>query len=205
MSRLVLIRHCETKSNVEGTVQGRRDLTLSARGEEQAVLVGEYVRSTFSVERVISSNRKRCVQTANQIGLPVEINPLLREIDWGDWEGKKWADVKREYPEDVEALLTADPTFTTPNGDSLMSFIARIDQAISDLDIANLDGDVAIVSHEGTVRTMITRLLGWLPSNMANVTAFPGSISVVSATPTSAKLETLNHYEHLASTYETRS
>ncbi|WP_342824594.1 histidine phosphatase family protein [Candidatus Lucifugimonas marina] len=202
MGRLILIRHCETRSNVEGTVQGRRNLALSDRGEKQAVLVGEYVRGNFSIDRVISSNRKRCIQTAAEIDQNVEINPLLREIHWGDWEGKKWADVKREYPDDVEALLTADPTFTTPNGDSLMSFIQRIDQAISDLDLVNLNGDIAIVSHEGTVRTMITRLLGWPSANMANLTAFPGSVSVISASYASAKLETLNYYDHLAPTYE---
>lgn len=205
MGRLILIRHCETRSNVEGTVQGRRNLALSDRGEKQARLVGEYVRGNFSIERVISSNRKRCIQTASEINQNVEINPLLREIHWGDWEGKKWADVKLEYPDDIEAFLTADPTFATPNGDSLMSFIQRIDQAISDLDLVNLNGDIAIVSHEGTVRTMITRLLGWPSANMANLTAFPGSVSVISTSFASAKLESLNYYDHLAPTYEDQS
>jgi len=205
LGQLILIRHCETRSNVEGTVQGRRDLALSDRGEQQAILVGEFVRHNFSIDRVISSNRRRCLQTANEIGQTVEANPLLREIHWGDWEGKKWDDVKQNYPEDVEALLTADPTFATPNGDSLASFIARIDQAISELDLMNLNSDIAIVSHEGTVKTMITRLLGWPASNMANLTAFPGSISVVSTKSHPAKLESLNHYDHLAPTYETQS
>ncbi len=202
MGRVILIRHCETKANVEGTVQSRQNLSLSKRGELQATLVGEYVRENFSVNRIISSNRRRCVQTANAIGEPIEKTPLLREIDWGDWEGKKWNDVKAEYPEDVTALLTADPNFSTPNGDSLMSFIERIDEAIDEFSFRSADGDIAVVTHEGTVRTMITRLLGWPPQHMGNLIAFPGSVSVISTSATTIRLETLNHYEHLAPTYE---
>ena len=202
MGRLILIRHCETNANVEGTVQGRRNLSLSDRGERQAILVGEYVRKNFSLRRIISSNRRRCIQTANAIGESIEITPFLREIDWGDWEGKKWDDVTAEYPEDVTALLTADPSFSTPNGDSLMSFIERIDQAIDEFKLKDTGGDIAVVTHEGTVRTMITRLLGWNPQHMGNLVAFPGSVSVVTTSPNTIKLETLNHYEHLAPTYE---
>ncbi|NQW20378.1 MAG: histidine phosphatase family protein [Chloroflexi bacterium] len=202
MGRLILIRHCETKANIEGTVQGRRNFSLSKRGERQAVLVGEYVREIFSVNRIISSNRNRCIQTANAIGEPVEKTHLLREIDWGDWEGKKWNDVKAEYPDDVTALLTADPNFSTPNGDSLTSFIERIDKAIDEFNFRGADGDITVVTHEGTVRTMITRLLGWAPKHMGNLVAFPGSVSVVSTSATTTKLEMLNHYEHLAPTYE---
>ena len=201
MSRLILIRHCETNANVEGTVQGHQNLSLSERVGRQATLVGEYVHQEFSVNRIISSNRRRCTQTAKAIGPIVEVSPLLREIDWGDWEGKKWNDVKAEYPDDVTALLTADPNFSTPNGDSLMSFIERIDDAITELNLKNTDGDTIIVTHEGTVRTMITRLLGWDPSHMGNLVAFPGSVSIVTLEGNRRKLELLNHYEHLTSTY----
>jgi broad specificity phosphatase PhoE len=202
MGRLILIRHCETNANVEGTVQGRRDLSLSKRGERQAELVGKFVRENFSVGKVVSSVRKRCIQTAEALGHSVETTPLLREIDWGDWEGKKWSDLKADYPEDVEALLTADPNFSTPNGDSLMSFAQRIDEAITEIRFEEDSEDTAVVTHEGTVRTMIPRLLDWPPSHMSNLVAFPGSISIVSMAQKTPKLELLNFYQHLSATYE---
>lgn len=202
MGRLILVRHCETRANVEGTVQGRRNLALSERGERQAQLVGEHIRGRFKYSKVISSVRKRCIQTASSISEHVEETDLLREIHWGDWEGKKWSDVKAEYPEDVEALLAADPDFATPNGDSLSSFVARINDAIASFDLRNQSEDVVIVSHDGTVKAMITALLDWDSSHMSRMSVFPGSISVVDMGGESARLELLNYYDHLASTYE---
>lgn len=205
MGRLILIRHCETNANVEGTVQGRRDLSLSKRGEQQAELVGEFIRENFSISQVASSVRMRCIQTAEALGHTIETTPLLQEIDWGDWEGKKWSDLKADYPEDVEALLTADPNFSTPNGDSLMSFAKRIDKTITELQLEEHGEDIAVVTHEGTVRTMIPQLLGWPPSHMGNLVAFPGSVSVISMAHKTPKLELLNFYQHLSATYENQA
>ena len=52
MTRLILIRHGETKGNVEARRQGRNDEPLNARGVAQAKRVGEYVKVAFDIAKV---------------------------------------------------------------------------------------------------------------------------------------------------------
>ena len=202
MGQLILIRHCETGSNAEGMVQGCRDMNLSSRGAFQAQLVADYLRQNFSIRRVISSDRTRCLETANAISKSVISTPLLRELDFGDWEGQKWSKISSDYPEDIECLLSSDPKFAAPGGDSLGSLAERTDRVIVEYDLRSSQDTVAIVSHDGTLRSMIVKTLGWNPQNLGNLTLFVGSISVISLGPRFSYLQMLNHYEHLSSSYQ---
>ena len=98
MTRLILIRHGETDWNVEGRWQGHRDLSLNEKGHEQAHLAAGFVRSEFDIQNVWSSDLKRCMETARPLEMPVTTSQLLREVDYGSWEGRRFADLS---PEDV--------------------------------------------------------------------------------------------------------
>ncbi len=202
MGRLVLIRHGETESNVAGTVQGRHNSPLSPRGLLQARLVGDYLRQHFLIRRVVSSDRARCLQTASEIDLPLVSTPLLRELDFGDWEGQMWSRISSDYPEDIGGLLNSDPKFAAPGGESIESLAERIDRAVVEFDLRNSPETIAIVSHDGTLRSMIVRALGWKPENVGNLTFFVGSISVISLGDRHSILQMLNHYEHFNPSYQ---
>ena len=202
MGHLILIRHCETESNAAGTVQGRQNLQLSPRGKLQAELVAGYLQSNFTIDRVVSSDRTRCLETANGIGIEPEPTPLLRELDFGKWEGRKWSDVESRYPKDVEKLLNSDPSFSPPGGDSLESLNERVKQSIYEFNLRSSTQTTVVASHDGTLRAMIVQLMGWNPANMGNLTLFVGGISVISTQNETPKLELLNHYDHLSPSYE---
>jgi broad specificity phosphatase PhoE len=202
MGRLILIRHCETESNVEGTVQGRRDTPLSARGRHQAQLVGEHLKQSYTIDKIVTSDRTRAIETAKAICEPLTVTPLLRELDFGDWEGEKWSKVASDYPDDIEGLINSNPTFKPPNGDSLASLNERVDELINEYDLRTSLATTAIVSHDGTLRSIISNMLGWELKNSANLTLFVGSISVISFVNTKPSLELLNQYDHLNPSYE---
>lgn len=202
MGQLILVRHCETASNAEGMVQGRRDLSLSKRGIDQARAVGTYLQENYSIDRVISSDRTRCLETAQSISESVTSTPFLREMDFGEWEGQKWSDIYTEYPDGIEALLTSDPNYSPPGGDTLASMGTRIDQAIDEFELRDSTDAVAIVSHDGTLRSMIARLMSWKPENMGNLTLFVGGITELSLNGSTTRIEMLNQYDHLSMSYE---
>ena len=177
--RLVLIRHCETDSNALGVVQGPKDVPLSARGLRQTHLVGDYVNRNYSIDRMLSSDRSRCVDTARSIGVPLSTTPLLRELDFGEWEGRKWSDVRAETPELARQLLAADPAFVAPGGESYSSYSTRVEQVIADNKLHELSETVAVVTHDGVIRSLIAGILRWPAVTMSSSTVFVGSVSSI--------------------------
>jgi broad specificity phosphatase PhoE len=182
-------------------VQGRKDIPLSARGLRQTKLVGEYVNRNYAIDRVLSSDRSRCVETARTIDAPLSASPLLRELDFGDREGQKWSDIRAGSPELTGQLLAADPSFTAPGGESYSSYSTRIPQIIQEEDLRDLSGTIAVVTHDGVVRSLIARILNWPASTLSSTTVFVGSVSSIFVRDGIPRLDLLNHFEHLTPSY----
>ena len=91
MIRIILVRHGETKWNIEGRYQGQEDTELSERGLEQGHKLAEGLRHV-PLDRCVSSPLQRSYQTAKFCadlhGLAVATDDRLEEINHGDWEGR---------------------------------------------------------------------------------------------------------------------
>ncbi len=92
LRRLVLLRHGQTDYNLAGRMQGHLDSELTETGRAQAVAVApEIVR--MAPDLLISSDLRRAIDTADIIGaatgLPVKLDPRLRETHLGDWQGAR--------------------------------------------------------------------------------------------------------------------
>src|SRR5204862_7367541 len=90
MTTLLLVRHGETDWNAEGRLQGHTDRPLSDYGRRQArELAGDLENE--GLVAIYSSDLARARETAEivgeRLGLPVALDPDLREKDWGTWEG----------------------------------------------------------------------------------------------------------------------
>ena len=93
--RLVLVRHAESEANIGGRWQGQGDSPLSERGKSQARALAERIaRVGLQPDLVVCSDLRRASETARAaFGDAVEVDPLWREIDVGQWEGKTRAEV----------------------------------------------------------------------------------------------------------------
>ena len=94
-----LARHGETAWSLSGQHTGRTDLPLTARGEENARRLGERLRG-LALARVLTSPLKRAATTCALAGFgtAAAIDDDLREWDYGEYEGRRTAEIRAERP-----------------------------------------------------------------------------------------------------------
>ena len=176
-------------------------MPLSPRGLRQTKLVGEYVNHSYSIDRVLSSDRSRCVETAHSIDAPLSTSPLLRELDFGEWEGQKWSDIRVSTPELIGQLLAADPSFVAPGGESFSRHTYRIERVIQTEDLRLSPGTSAVVTNDVVLRLLITSILNWPAAALSVTTVFVGSVSSINLGDGIPRLDLLNYHDHLTPSY----
>ena len=107
MITLYLTRHGQTEENIARIFQGHLPGKLTAEGKRQAADLGERLKN-LQLDAIVSSDLQRVIDTVSialpDTTLPWERTPLLREIDWGSWTGRKIADVDTtNIPADAES------------------------------------------------------------------------------------------------------
>lgn len=167
MTELLLVRHGETDWNIQGRFQGQSDPPLNERGLAQAralalELAGEEVAAVYT------SDLQRARQTgeilAQSLAAPLRVDPRLREIDQGAWEGMVMEDIRREYPEEFERRA-ADPLASAPpGGESVRRVQERALEALGEVLHQHPHEKVVLVSHGLVLALMRIHLLGLSPS-----------------------------------------
>lgn len=142
-----------------------------------------------SWDQVISSPLRRCQEFAEAFcqrhGLNLHIESDLREIGFGDWEGKTREQLLQEDAKAFQAFYQ-NPVIHTPAGaESIVDFRQRIAEVVDRLEQDYVDKRVLVVSHAGVMRAVVGRVLR-LPdhamfrliiANAARVTVIPGNPS----------------------------
>ena len=150
---LYLIRHGETAWSLTGQHTGTTDIPLTAHGEDEARALGRRLRE-IPFARVLSSPRIRARQTCALTGLEAEaeIEPDLVEWDYGDYEGKRSVDIRKDRP---GWNVYRDGC---PGGETPVQISDRADQLIKRL--RGLDGNVALFSHGQFGSVLAVRWIG---------------------------------------------
>jgi len=151
--RIYLIRHGETEWSLSGQHTGRTDIPLTTRGEDGARKLGLRLRE-IQFARVLTSPRQRARRTCELAGLGfvAEIEPDLAEWDYGDYESRRSAEIRKSRP---DWNLFRDGC---PNGESPGQISDRADHLIARL--RSLDGNVALFSHGHFGRVLAARWIG---------------------------------------------
>jgi len=177
-------------------MQGQKDVPLNEQGRQQTVLTAEYVRQHFDPDAIWASDLSRCADMAEAIGQGFKTSELLREINFGSWEGKTWDEV----PVEERAVAGAggwDPHFRPPGGESRADLVTRAQQFMEESRIGEIDGDIVISGHGGSMAGMVVHLLG-LPVEATYKFKFGNaSISTVDVTPDLTMMTTFSAAMHL--------
>ncbi len=160
MKKLILIRHGETDYTLQRRYCGHEDISLNARGIEQANYL-RYKLKNIKVDRVYSSDLKRTFQTAKIIfqNKIIYKRKKLREIDFGVFSGLTLEDVNRLYPDVYKAWLDNPANVKIPEGESLPGFVRRVEKSFNKIFNQNMKKTVALVSHGGTIRVILLKML----------------------------------------------
>jgi probable phosphoglycerate mutase len=153
LSVVYLARHGETAWSLSGQHTGRTDLPLTERGERKAGALGQRLRGlTFA--KVFTSPLRRAVRTCELAGFgsAAEIDPDLVEWDYGQYEGRRTAEIRAERP-DWEQFRDG-----CPGGESPDQIAARADRVGGRL--RAVKGDVLVFSHGHFLRVLAARWLG---------------------------------------------
>jgi broad specificity phosphatase PhoE len=161
---LLLIRHAESSWNAAGRWQGHGDPPLSDRGRAQAnALARELARETIDV--LVSSDLRRAAETAAIVGqargLQPELNPRLRELDLGDWEGLTSDQIERTAGDVLRRLNDGDLDVRPGGGENLRELEQRAFSVVTELVDAHLGRRLAIVTHLGVIRALLGKSRGW--------------------------------------------
>lgn len=151
---LVLIRHGETEWSRDGRHTGRTDLPLTPAGERGARALAPAL-ATRSFGLVLSSPLQRARRTARLAGLDAEVEPLLVEWDYGEYEGRTTAQIDAQRP--GWTIWTGTP----PGGESIELVSDRADRVLARLRPALERADVALVAHGHILRVLVARVLGF--------------------------------------------
>ena len=146
--KLYIARHGETAWNVENRVSGRTDIPLTERGLEQARLLAKNAMDK-GIEVIIASPLLRARQTAqavsDAIGVPVEIDERLIELDFGIFEGGPRTDP------DFQHTRAQFPT-RYPGGESAFRLAHRVYGCLEDVKKKYAGKTVLLVCHGGVCR-----------------------------------------------------
>ena len=153
-TRIIAIRHGETAWNVDTRIQGHLDIPLSANGRWQANRLAQALRDE-TISAIYASDLARAWETAQYVGqvhgLQLNKEVGLRERDFGDFEGKTFAEIEVLLPDQSLRWRKRDPEFYPAGGESLIAMRTRVLEAAERLAAQHAGEQIALVGHGGVM------------------------------------------------------
>lgn len=199
---IILLRHGRTAGNARKLLLGRTDLELDEEGQSQAAHAARALaKSTGDVRRIVSSPLVRCRSTAehvaNELGLPVTVDPRWIELDYGELDGTPLASV----PPETWAAWQTDLGWRPPGGESLTQLSERVRAACTELaaDFADANaGDVVVVTHVSPIKAAVAWTLGVGDEVAWRTYLRPASITRIATGSAGPVLHSFNETDHLS-------
>lgn len=163
MTRLIVWRHGITVWNAENRVQGQTDVALDAVGHEQAATAAVALAARHP-DAIVASDLSRARQTAEPLaaltGLPVSLDPRLRERDFGEWQGLRMPEVAERFPE-AHARWRAGLLVGACGMEEIEDLAKRVAAALQEAAERVPQGTVVVTTHGGAAKYGVAALLGW--------------------------------------------
>lgn len=197
MVHLLLVRHGETDWNIQQRYLGHADLPLNPTGESQAdALAQRLAGQAFSA--AYASDLRRAASTAARLRLPIPLtlDPRLRELDFGAFEGLTYQEAQTGYNEAWTAWVK-DPNSPPPGGESLRNLVERVGAFLEDLRRADEKARFVVIAHGGPLRVLLCLALDVRVERSWQFRLDPASITTLDLYGDGAILSGLNDTTHL--------
>lgn len=202
---LLLIRHGQSEAYVEGMpfplTGGQGDPPLSALGHAQARKVSDRLAGA-RIGAIYVTTLRRTAQTAaplaERLGLALQVEPDLREVHLGEWEGGLYRKMVAEFHPIAQRMFAEERWDVIPGAESLESFDGRVRAAIGRLAAGHPGQRVAVFTHGGVIGQALALASGSRP--FAFNTADNASISRLIVTADRWFVRSFNDTAHLDGT-----
>jgi probable phosphoglycerate mutase len=203
-TNIILIRHGETAWNAERRLQGHLDIALNPEGERQAATLATAL-ARERIDLIVASDLLRARQTADAVasaqGIPVRLDPLLRERCYGGFEGLLYAEIEQRFPIEFAAWQRRDVDAALPlganRGETFRQFYSRSLQAILGWAGAHPGRTLALVAHGGVLECAYRAALGLPLETPRDFRIDNASINRFSLTDGVLALHSWGEVEHL--------
>lgn len=158
-----LLRHGETVWNSEKRVQGHGNSPLTRHGRATTAKWADFL-AEGGWQHILCSDLGRVQETVeiinNILQVPIAVDTRLREQDWGDWEGLKVEDVRRDFAAELAIMTAQGWDFRPPNGESRKEVHQRALTALIDYRSRNTVTKTLIVCHLGIIKCLVYGVAG---------------------------------------------
>ncbi|TCO79790.1 histidine phosphatase family protein [Marinisporobacter balticus] len=200
MTRLYIIRHGQTKWNIESRAQGSKNIELTKKGRDQANLLAERMKK-YKIDCIYSSDLDRAHETAVMIGKKknLQVNTIneLREMCFGEWEGLTNEKIIEDYKEHYTVWRNKPHEADIPGGEKLLAVQKRGLKAIHEIIKKNKNKNILIVSHGITIKTILLGIMDMDLSNLYKIRQDNTCMNIIEYKDYGPVLVSLNDTAHL--------
>ncbi|WP_129597115.1 histidine phosphatase family protein [Anaerophilus nitritogenes] len=200
MTRLYLVRHGQTKWNLEFRAQGSKNIELTEKGKLQASLLAEKMNK-YKIDCIYSSNLDRAYETAltlgEKVGIPVSKIDDLREMSFGDWEGLTMNEIQKTYESHYTVWRDQPHQAQIPGGETLVDVQKRALEAVHDIIKENEGKNIVIVSHGVAIKSILLGIMDIDLSNFYKISLDNTCINIIDFKDYGPVLVSLNDTSHL--------
>lgn len=162
-TRIYLVRHGQVEGHKEKRYNGQTNVLLTQLGRDESARVCDSLND-IPLDAVYSSDLDRSRYCAELVAadhdLSVSTCESLRELHFGDWETRSWAELRESYPDEWQSRLQDLVNFQVPGGESLQDAADRIRPTIREIITRHLGGAVVLVAHGGVNRIVLLDAIG---------------------------------------------
>ena len=192
---VLLVRHGLTPTTGDVLPGRTPGLHLSEEGRAQAKVTAARIAALANVTAVYSSPMERTTETAAPIaaacGLIVHLVNDLNECQFGDWTGRRLADL-RKLPEWV--TVQRNPSvFRFPGGESFGEAQARAVGALADIAAHHRGKTVVAVSHADVIKAVVAAAVGTPLDLFQRIVISPCSVTVIVHRPSGPTVLAVNN------------
>jgi len=190
-----LIRHGKIKfEDNQRRYIGQLDLPLSLEGIQQAQCL-ETILKDIDIGKVYCSDLLRSQQTAQIIAgnkaIPVIVRKDLREIHMGNWEGRTFSQIVKEYPEEFKARGVDIGYYRVAGGESFADCYKRVIDAFHEI-MNSSSGTILLVGHAGVNRLLLCYVLGMPLANLFRINQDYGSLNIITTRKSGWQVKLVN-------------
>jgi alpha-ribazole phosphatase len=179
---LWLLRHPEPEASARGRCYGSLDVALSPDGIRQARSVADRLAQEIFTA-IYTSPRQRCTQAAQILAAgrtcPVETMAALRELDFGEFEGRTYDEIAATYPDLYQQWMERPTETQFPGGESFLDMRTRVIAATRELRSRHTGQSIALVTHGGVIRIILADSLGVDTANIFRIGQRHGAINAI--------------------------